>query len=115
MLDRDLSGLLVEGGIGLDKHLARLLVLEYHVPKLGAPEIRLHRCHVLEELPASLHVGRGLVYVQLLQVLAHSVPANRQDLGSIKLNGQIRQVVVLVIELAEVVSGLEEALDKISG
>ena len=70
MLDRDLARGLIQGGVGLDKDLTRLLVLQDNVADLGAPEVQADRCHVDVEIGARLHIGGGLVDVKLLEVLA---------------------------------------------
>jgi len=42
--------------------------------------------------------------------IQHTLPAARQDLGAIKLDGQIREILVLVLKLAETILGLQECL-----
>lgn len=128
MLDGYTARCLVQSSVGLDEDLAGLLVCKDNVADLGAPEIEANRRHVNIEFVTSLDVRGGLVNVKLLQVLAdgcvvvslvfqfsldnsRTFTSSSQNLRAIQLDGQIRQVSLLVVQLAEIVASLEETLE----
>lgn len=71
MLDTNLPGSLVDGGVGLDEYLSRLLVLEDNIPDLGAPEVLIDSSHVSVEFGAVLYIRGALVDMQLLEVFTN--------------------------------------------
>lgn len=44
----------------------------------------------------------------------HTLLATGQDLGSIEADGEVRKIVILILELAEIILGLEERLSDVS-
>lgn len=73
MRQADLSSGLVQGGVGLDKDLAWLLVCEHDITDLGAPELETDVGHVVIELGALFNISGGLVNVNLLEVVGDSL------------------------------------------
>lgn len=63
MLDGNLSGTLVEGGVGLDEDLTGLLVSKHNVANRGTPEMRVDSGHFSVELGTSLNIGGRLIDV----------------------------------------------------
>lgn len=67
LLERDLARGLIKERISLHEHLTRLLVLEDHVPDLGAPVLQPDTRHLAKELGAGLDIPGRLVDVDLLE------------------------------------------------
>jgi hypothetical protein len=95
----------------LNENLARLLVLKDHVTELGAPEVWFNPGHFIVKLAARLNISSRLVHMKLLQEVGNGVATCGKDLGSVKLQGEIREVILGVSQLAKVIAGLEEALE----
>lgn len=110
MLNAHLPCSLINGRVGLDKYLSGLFVLEHNISDLISPKVHIDSRHVCVELVTIIHIGRALVDVQLLQILPNSISARGEDLGPVQLDSQVREVIILVLELAEIIARLEEAL-----
>mgnify|MGYP005989046449 CR=1 FL=1 len=68
----DLASGLIQGGVGLDKDLAWLLVCKHDITDLGAPEPEIDIGHAVVELGTLFDISGGLVNVNLLEVVGDS-------------------------------------------
>src|SRR5271156_1619456 len=113
LLQQDLA-IILQNRIRLDKDLSGRLLVKNHWACLPTPPL-INVSNFIVQFCACLHVCSALIHVQLLQQLLYSRSTVAQNLRSVKIDLQVRQIFLVCLDLHELISSLHEGFqDRIS-